>query len=333
MEAAQTAALLVLFLAPWWGMSLRWCGTFLFPFVRGNFNADYAYFQPYTRFEKLHTLWAHVTYCLPVKGLPLILVAALVARRRERPVALSSFALAAFAGFALLIEAYPDGNPPDMSRYHFGFTFAALLAIALETTAGGHGNGRARTESTAALALVVAALALQIYGDREATMHTFDKALSAIEPDIETPAGWTPRQPDANYKKLQDAIPEGEPIAVMVDEFGNFDFERNRIESLDMVGAISPRPGLPLHEGPDAVADYLASQGYRYAIVVHPEAAAYLYRRDTWVKNAANGDPIWKRSAGHYIAAFDDFDALRKSRVHVADAGPMTALDLTRRAE
>ncbi|HEY5242171.1 MAG TPA: hypothetical protein VIJ22_11920 [Polyangiaceae bacterium] len=336
-RAAMAAAALVVFLVPWWAMSLRWCGTFLFPFMQGNFNPTYSFFAPLLPFEKLHYVWTNVCYCLPVKAVPLFLVAALTGatygpRRRTA----THFAIAAFAGFAMLLQSYPDSDAPNLGRYYFGFTFAALLAIALAVAdaAGARSPpGRARATRTIGPALVVVAVALQLYGDRDVTMQQFDKSLTALEPAYEKPTPWDPPMPDPTYAVLQAPIPAGERVVVMVDEPGRFDFRRNRIESLDMVGAISPPPGIPLFGSADGVADYLVGEGYRYAIVVHPEASASLYRRDTWEKNASDGLPVWKRTAHDYLRAFDVFDKLRQTRVHLADVGSMTTLDLTRTKE
>jgi hypothetical protein len=335
LDAVYAAALLGVLLAPWWALAWRWCGTFLFPFAHGNFNVEYSFFEPLKPFEELHYVWDNLCYCMPVKAVPLLLIAAIARRNGWRRATVAHLGIAAFVGFAVLLRAYPDAEIHDLGRYYFGFTFAALLAIALETGTGEPGerrtSARSKTEHAAALALVVAGIALQIYGDRDATTQAYDKALMQLQPEYETPKPWTPPEPDRVYQSLQEAVPKGAPIAVMVDEPGRFDFARNRIESLDMVGAMAPPPGLPLREGPDAMAEYLVSHGYRYAIVVHPDAAAYLYRRDTWEHNLTAGAlPVWKRTAYHYLRAFDAFDGLRKSRAHLADAGSMTTLDLSK---
>jgi hypothetical protein len=336
-RAAIAAAALVAFLTPWWALSFRWCGTFLFPLMKGNFDAGYPLFQPLKPFEELHYIWDNVCYCLPVKAVPLILVAALTGSMhpsRRRTVA--HFAVAAFAGFAMLLRSDPDSDASNLGRYYFGFTFPALLAIALAVAdAAGRTPrpGRGRAERATGLVLVVAAIALQLYGDREATMKQFDQSLTALEPEYEKPSPWVPPEPDPIYAQLQDAIPAGERVVVMVDEPGRFDFRRNSIESLDIVGAVSPPPGIPLFGNAEDISSYLVSLGYRYAIVVHPDAASHLYRRDTWEKNASDGLPVWKRTAHHYLQAFNSFDKLRATRVHLADAGSMTALDLTRLTE
>ena len=117
----------------------------------------------------------------------------------------------------------------------------------------------------------------------------------------------------------------------MVDNPYRFNHARNRIANLDMVGAVSPRPGLPMTAGGDAVADYFLRHGYRYLVVVAPDAAKQLYRRDHWEKNARVGEEVWKESAHFYLEAFDAFDALRGSRVHLAEVAGMTTLDLATR--
>jgi hypothetical protein len=335
-RAATTAAALVVFLAPWLAMSFRWCRTFLFPFMTGNFNTDYSFFRPLEPFENLHYMWSNVSYCLPVKAVPLFMVAALTGTAPSRRKTLAHFAIAAFAGFAILLKSYPDSDAENLGRYYFGFTVAGILAIALGVAdyAGRRSRaGRRRAEGATGLVLVVTAIALQLYGDREATAQTFNKDLNMLEPEYTKPAPWEPPKPDPVYATLQGAIPEGAPIVVMVDDPGHFDLRRNQIESLDMVGAISPRPGIPLFGSPEGVAHYLVDLGYRYAIVVHPDASASLYRRDTWERNLNDSLPVWRHTAHDYLRAFDVFDKLRQTHLHVADAGSMTALDLTRRGK
>jgi hypothetical protein len=331
-RAGTAAATLLVFLTPWWAMSLRWCGTFLFPFVTGHSDASYSFVEPSPLAHKLLYVWANVCYCLPIRAVPLFLVAALTTTHRPKHGTAAHFAIAALAGFAVLLEVHPDSDPPNLGRYYFGFTFAALLAaaLALADAAGRRASpGRARAERAAGAALVVAAGLQQLYGDRDAMKPEFARELAALETQYTSPTPWEPPVPDPIYAQLQDAIPASEPIAVMVDEAGHFDFRRNRIESLDMVGAISPPPGIPLSGNAEGVADYLVAQGYRYAIVVDPDAAADLYRRDTWKKEAAAGRRVWKQAARYYLEAFDVFDELRQTRVHLADAGSMTALDLS----
>jgi hypothetical protein len=179
-----------------------------------------------------------------------------------------------------------------------------------------------------AVPLVVVALSVQLYEDREASAGVYKGVIERITHVL--PA-WAVPVPDPTFQKLQEAVPAGAPIASLVDNPSRFDHHRNRIACLDMIGAISPRPGIPLAQGGDAVADYLVGLGYRYVVVIAPDKAASLYRRDIWQKQQKNSDPVWMKSAHFYLEAFDDFDDLKKTRVHLAEAGNMVTLDLATR--
>jgi hypothetical protein len=174
---------------------------------------------------------------------------------------------------------------------------------------------------------------MQVYTDRDQTAKNYDGYLSTIQKEWEHPSTpWNPPDPDPSYQQVQAAVPVGARIAVMVDQYDHFDLRRNDIQSLDMIGAISPQPGMPLFGSADDVAHYLVDQGFRYLIVVHPDAANYLYRRDTWQKLQRDSAPVWQRTARFSLRAFDVFDELRRTRQHLADSVGMTALDLTHSA-
>ncbi len=333
-SAVGTAGLLVLFMIPWWAMSYRWVHSFAFPLVRGDFNPDYGMWLPKDRFEQLRFLWANVTYDLPVKTVPIFAAAALALASRGRRGILDYFMFAAFVGWLTLVKFFPDVRGPiDIARYHFGFTFAALLAVALAAANTGTRRPSAggASVSRAALPLVVVAIGLQLYAGGKHTTEQYDMYLSIIGREYDRPLPWDPGMRHPAYALLQEAVPPSESIAVMVDDPYYFDLRRNVIHSLDMVGAVSPPPRLPLFDGPEAVASYLVSHGYRYAIVVHPDAAAELYRRDLWKKQQVEAAPIFKTTAIYYLTAFDVFDELRRTRLHLADAAGMTTLDLTLR--
>jgi hypothetical protein len=335
-DALATLALVVLFLGPWWATSQRWCRTFLYPLMKGNFNGDYPLSVPLKPFEALHYLWSNATYCLPVKAVPLFLVAALTMSDRAARKTLVSFVVAAFAGFVALVKTVPESDAENLGRYYFGFTFAALVAIALaaaDAAAHSGGSARWRAQRVAVVPLVLSGIALQLYGDRGEMSRQYDGYLTTLQSQSDRAGNWEPPPRDVKYAELQDAVPAGAPIAVMVDDPSRFDFARNAIASLDVVGAVSPQRPLPLFQGAEAVAEYLVAQGYRYAIVVQSDTAESLYRRDKWKEHAARGIPIWKRTAPFYLAAFDVFDELRATHVHYADVGSMTTIGLSKHKE
>ncbi len=327
-DAACTAGLLVLLLAPWWALAQRWCGTFLFPARKGFYNPAYSFFPSRQLGDTVRYIWANVSYGLPAKVAPLFLAAAVTIRDRTPRAPLAAVTWGSIVGYLGLLLGYPAADVLNQGRYHFGFTFAAVLAIALAAAEhAGHRAtpGRARAAQVASATLVVTAISLQLYGERHATADAYrgflDKVTRILPP-------WVVPGPDPAYRALQAPVPAGAPIATLVDNPSRFDHRRNRVACLDMIGAVSPPPGLPLARGGEAVAEYLLGQGYRYVVVVRPSAAASLYRRDIWQRQQKSSDPVWMASAHFYLEAFDAFDDLRATRVHLAEAGPMVTLDL-----
>lgn len=328
-DAGATAGMLVVFLLPWWFMSERWVGTFLFPITRGNFNPAYSFFEQLKTSPQLHYLWANICYCLPVKAVPLFLAAALTLRDRAPRKPLVALCVAAFIGFLMLIHSYPEADAPNLGRYYFGFTFAGLLAIVLATAdlASRLGRRAHHHRELTAVPLVIVALALQLYEERGGTFKLFDDVLNQLEV-FNKDEPWVPSHQDRAYQTLQDAVPAGAPIASLVDSLSHFDHARNRIASLDMVGAVAPDGPLPLAAGGEALAAYLVAHGYRYVVFVHPTTAHGLYRRDVWERNQRDSLDVWKWTAHFYLEMFNAIDQLLASRVHLADAAGMTTLDL-----
>ena len=236
-RAAVTGATMVIFLSPWWAMAQRWCRTFLFPIIAGNYNPDYDFFKPLTLFEELKYVWANVTYCLPVKAVPFFLVAALTSIDRKRSRTLVHFAIATFAGVAMLIQRYPDVDAPTCARYYFGFTFAALLAIAIEVGSSSprRASARGRADAAMGLPLIAIAIAVQLYADREQTTKTFDGYLSTIQKEWEHPTSQWKRPTPTRRTAAAGGRAGGAPIAVMVDQYDRFDLRRNEVQSLDMI--------------------------------------------------------------------------------------------------
>jgi hypothetical protein len=330
-DTATTAGILFVVLAPWWLLAYRWSGTFLFPLLKGNYNTSYALFPSHTPLEWLQYFWENFCFGVPVKGVPMFLAAALTMPRHKPNSPLSALVLASFLAFVLLLVGFPSAHPEDQCRYYYGFTVAAILAIALaasEVVSNPSLSPRRKAAAGACVALVVAGISLQVYEDRAVTASSYKAFLGAFTTPV---ARWTRSTLEPSYRALQAPVPPGDPIAVMVDDPGHFDERRNRIASLDIVGAVSPPPGIPLAAGAEAVAAYLLDQGYRYLVVVHPDKAAELYRRDKWIANQQRGAKVWQASARFYLDAFDDFDALRASRAHLADVNGNTTLDLATR--
>jgi hypothetical protein len=131
------------------------------------------------------------------------------------------------------------------------------------------------------------------------------------------------------YAHLQSLVPPGEKILTMVDASYWFDFRRNPIVSINAVGGSSPPPGIPFGQGPQALADYLKSLGYRYVIAVDFNNAVLLYTRRLW--NEATRPEwfyraLWKPRFNDFM---DNIDALAdREGALLARAGNARLIDL-----
>jgi len=164
----------------------------------------------------------------------------------------------------------------------------------------------------------------QLYKDYLHLADQIDKARSK-------PSSLLPK--DEAYRALQDSVPAGARMLAMVDEPFWFDFRRNPIDIVDLPGAVSPAPGMPLDDD-EKLATYLHGRGYRYVAFVRPASSKSLYRRTHWARELASPDaPIWKQSAPFYLNIFDRWDGLATSRTHTYDDGQIVALDLESRAK
>jgi hypothetical protein len=186
--------------------------------------------------------------------------------------------------------------------------------------------GRARAAVPAVLALV--ATVSQVQESRGSTFNEYVHIGKAISAGRGRPSSVADR--DGVYRQMQGAIPPGAPLLVMLDEPFWLDFRRNPISLVDLPGAVSPPPGMPLDDD-QALVDYLVARGFHYLAFVRPSASASLYKRDTWARLANESqEPIWKLEAPFYLHMFDRVESLEKSRAHLFDDGRMVALDLDR---
>lgn len=130
------------------------------------------------------------------------------------------------------------------------------------------------------------------------------------------------------YRELQSAIPEGVAVLAVVDHPACLDFRRNRVINPDILGAVSPPPGMPCREGPEALRAYLRGQGIRYILAVDFNRALRLYRRDFWVGHP-RPEPYFEQIWGVHARDFmDAVDALAASGAPVRVSGTVRLIDL-----
>jgi hypothetical protein len=335
LDVARVAGLLVLFLLPWAVLAQLSSRTFLFPLLSGNYRVEYGGFTTQSNaLDRVKFLWINVCHCHPVTTIAFFLIAAVALPAAITRGALRALFWAGLVGFVGIVWSLPMSHRWDISRYYYGFSVATVLATmtAVFTRAWRRPTGRLRLAVLVPALIAIGATLDQVRETHGAVHGTYNQALDFI-----VRAG---RQPSSlqdegdRYRAMQEKIPAGAPMLVMLDEAFWFDFSRNRIDIIDLPGAASPPPGMPLDDD-DRLASYALEHGYRYLAFVLPTASRALYRRDVWEKQLSNpndGLEIWRLTAPVYLHTFDRLTGLAKSRLKLYDDGTMVAVDLGARA-
>lgn len=136
-----------------------------------------------------------------------------------------------------------------------------------------------------------------------------------------------PRLKDS-YKAIQNRIPPGDKVVTMVDASYWLDYTRNPMFSMNAVGGSSPPPGIPFHQGPDALLDYFRKLGFKYMVAVDFNNAVLLYTRRLWTTTTRPEwfyPQIWRP---RFLDFMDNVDAWDRQGKVVAREGNLRLFDL-----
>jgi len=135
----------------------------------------------------------------------------------------------------------------------------------------------------------------------------------------------------ASYARMQQSVPEGEPILTHLADSYLLDFRRNRIYMTDWPGGASPGSKMPLFRGPEPLAEYLIEQGIRFVAFSYADSA----RRKEPKPQAEESteSTTWERITFIHLDDFrSSLEALRRSRGHAYQDGELVVIDLSTRA-
>lgn len=321
---------LLLFLLPWALLSHRSNHTFLFPLISGNYRPAFRLLIDQANLdERIRLFWENICHGSPVHSLPFFLLAGMAIPWRKTDGALPALMWASLFGFLATVFSLPFTDESNIARYYYAFEVAMVLAAMLAAFSlpwtFSAGSDRARAAIPAVLAAVALGLQLQQVAG---TVHTdYLRMGSRILAADSQPSSLA--DGGDGYLKLQASIPAGAPILAMLDAPFWLDFRRNRIDLVDLPGAASPAPGMPLDDD-EALVRYLGGLGYRYVAFVRSSRSHGLYRREA-LTNLLRGSPNPQvvATVPFFLRMFDRFESLAKSRRILYDDGGMVALDLT----
>ena len=321
---------------PWLVLLYRSNDTLLFPLMRGTFRADVAVTSRWMTPGKLLRFFAECWFKPdPVRTLPLFAFVGLLLPDDNPRRPLASQWLAMIFSLGMLCYAFSLSDAGNLARYFYGFATASALLTwhAAAAKLGGRANGAATSLRGAAPAMIAAvALVLPLQSESKLALKMLDARVRDTEEMLRRSVPPQPEPPVARaYHHLQEAVPAGDPILVMLDQPYLLDFARNPILNLDMEGLASPHPGIPCFRGSEPVADYLLAHGIRYVMFVFPEHSTYLYRRDIWLDHLFDPDEIWRVYAPYMLDVMDNLVELSKTRAHVGDEANMVLVDVRTR--
>lgn len=317
-DGCVTAASWLAFLAPWMMALYASSGTPLYPLFKGFHigSVDYASASLVGGWRQVAiALWE--TLALGPMLIMVVFIPLAFLVPRDRPLRLIQ--LAAVAGAAIIVAAFPAAGSISMARYMQPTLATAFLLSVISAFATGVISSRLAR-------IVVALLVVPLLG-----MIAYREVSGLIAAKPREPfaqARYGERM--AAYAEAQGRIPVGQPIFVYVSTPYAFDAERNRIHNADEPGPVSPPPGLPFFRGAEAVAAYLRGLGIDHVAFEDFDTAV------TWCIGTPGMDDLheqlWQPWKPYLADLRDNLHELARTRRVEYDAHGVTLVDLSQPA-
>jgi hypothetical protein len=305
----------LLALLPWAILQKHSCGTFFYPFGHSNITPGWTFLATPDSVEKEGTeLLSHLFYGKPVLFVPFVIAGLLPLAGRARN-DLAALVLGSLVGLAVFSHQAVAFGPMNTARYYYAFVAGAALMAA------------ASVERTGArAALVAAALGMHLAVTRDDTRAMLEEYVKNEYRAFAWNRGFSAQTTD--YRNLQAHIPAGATMATAVLEGFRFDFKRNQIFALDVLGGMGPQPGWPAHKGPEALGEYLKANGVQYLVWVDFNVPNEFYNRDHWKSHLEKVGHYLQGEAVLQLDAEDSIEKLSAMRRVVYRANDMTVVDL-----
>lgn len=340
-EPLWVGGLTLVALVPWLVVAYQSNRTFLYPIMAGTFNKALALnASDWSVFREVRLAIGTFLEGIPMRALLLFIVAFAFIRERDPRRPLLSFAIGVGLGFLAVVHGFTQSDPGNIGRYALGSTVAFVLAVLVVATThvGVRGSESAARPSTPArifrhpqiaAGIVLVAVAAQVIDTQGQLWKFYGHSMSNIE------TLWHRRSLDLShpvevglYSRLQNSVPPGARVAVLLDEPHYLNFERNPIWNLDMPGYASLPPGIPFFQGSEKVETYFATIGVRYLAFVRPEYSRYHYRRDYWVEILVDESELWRAFAPYLIDFLDSLVAIASRHRAVFEERGLVVIDL-----
>ncbi|HSY24031.1 MAG TPA: hypothetical protein VK841_18010 [Polyangiaceae bacterium] len=312
------SAAIALTLLPWSWMLYQSCGTFFYPIWQGNMTPGWVFLKTAPMKQAIQAWFSDLTYDKPICFFLLFLFAGFVPMRGRARNDIVFLTVGSLLGIWSLARAAGAFDSFAHARYMNAYVAATGLIIAMSL--GPH-------DIRAALLALAVGLHVALVHDemRGAYIGAIDVAnhvfTNGDRDEREFSAG------TAAYTEIQSHIDPGATFACAVHEPWRFDFKRNRIYTLDVLGGTGPKPGWPAFKGAQALLDYFRANGIRYVVWTNFDTANELYNRAHWAQFKA-ADLFLSGEAPFHIDGMDSIEKFASMRHVVYRAHQMTVVDL-----
>jgi hypothetical protein len=313
-DRLKTAGASLAAIAAWALLMYRSSGTLLYPLFPGNQRLAYAVGS--TLADRMHAIALLASNPAFLFLLIPLAAAILFVRGPHFP-----FSLAAIAGSLMIPFYLPFSDAASIFRYVQPLAYGSFLIAAASLH-------RARKA-----AIVLGMVVLPVWA-MYASMTVRERAseLAALPARIRDRAPLFPAELDAQYRRIESAAPAGASILAILPAPSLLEYRSHRILHPDMIGCASPAPGMPFHQGPVALKQYLLSLGIEYIAFNDFDRPAIEtgYWRPWWRDHAAAQNPVLKPVAPLTLDLMDNVDRLALSEEIALRDGDLTLIHLHR---
>ena len=130
------------------------------------------------------------------------------------------------------------------------------------------------------------------------------------------------------YSEVQKLLPENSRVISVAAKPYYWNFSRQQINTLDMIGLASPAPGLPLLQGSEAMARYFQSLGYHYIVYTPFEIWESMYSREKWLRHLNGNDWVLTKYAPNFLIFMDYIAELETRNSSIYQSEHLRVLDL-----
>lgn len=327
--AIATAAVIVVpYAIAAWASS----GTFLYPIMFGTWNPA-APLRPTgaTVYDELVFFLSVILHSEPIRIWWLVIPFMFLARdtRTTRP--WKAYLIASCVGFAALVHSFMLSDPNTLWRYAFGYMTPLALIFYIETASTlpfveKTAPGPVRVSAVATVLIWIGLIA-QVIAARDVPAARLANVMENVK-SAEVLGSLPVDSRVDSYQRMQDSIPAGATVAVMLDTPYLLDFDRNPIFNLDLPGFAAPGPGLPAFTDPAHWRAYFTSHGIRYIAFVATGYSGYLFRRPGWLWRMYADDELWRFMAAHMVDTIDTLRELAATSKVVFHEHGLYAIDL-----